>query len=494
MTEAARVLVPVAVLAPVLLALVLLLGHSATWIDRAGRWGGPVAALPTLALALVAVARAGDAPLDGPWWQLDGLGAVFMATTAVVGMSACAMSPAYLRANPSSRAGSVASRRLYWVVLLLFWAVLIAIPLADNLGVAWILLEATTAASALLVAFSGKRSAIEAGWKYLVLTSLGLAFALFGIVILSVQLTASGGGATDLGWGQIAARAPGLQSAAVVTAFVLVVAGLATKGGWAPVHNWLPDAHSEAPPPVSALLSAALLPTVALVAWRLARALGPAVGEDTVQILFIGFGIASLAVAVPFLWRPLPWKRLLAYSSLEHMGVIVLAIGIDHPIATAGALLHVAGHGVAKSLGFSAAVPLQRYQPAAARRPPRGLAHLDRALAGAVGVSLAALAGLPPSPLFISEILVLAGGAEAGLTWVVVVAAGLLALGFLGMAHTLVEGLGGRGTGRRPSSPRGTRPILTMTCVATVLLLALTVLAHRLPDSTLLHSLSGGFS
>ncbi len=181
------------------------------------------------------------------------------------------MSPAYLRANPSSRAGSVASRRLYWIVLLLFWAVLIAIPLADNLGVAWILLEATTAASALLVAFSGKRSAIEAGWKYLVLTSLGLAFALFGIVILSVQLSASGGGATDLGWGQIAARAPALQSAAVVTAFVLMVAGLATKGGWAPVHNWLPDAHSEAPPPVSALLSAALLPTVALVAWRLAR-------------------------------------------------------------------------------------------------------------------------------------------------------------------------------------------------------------------------------
>ena len=285
------------------------------------------------------------------------------------------MSPSYLRANPSSRSGALGSRRLYWTVVFLFWAVLIAIPVVDNLGVAWILLEATTAASAMLVAFSGKRSAIEAGWKYLVLTSLGLAFALFGIVILCVQVAADGGGAAELDWEDLAARAPGLHNAAVAAAFVMILAGLATKGGWAPVHNWLPDAHSEAPPPVSALLSAALLPTVALVAWRLAIALAPAVGEDNVQILFIGFGVASLAVAVPFLWRPLPWKRLLAYSSLEHMGVIVLAIGIDHPIATAGALLHVAGHGIAKSLGFSAAdpapaLPARRLPPATARPCP----------------------------------------------------------------------------------------------------------------------------
>ncbi len=494
MTELARVLVWVAPLAPLVVALVALFGGSATWIDHVGRWGGMVAGLPALILAGLAVARAGDPALTGSWWQVDGLGGVFLATTAVVGMSAAFMSPSYLRANPSSRSGALGSRRLYWTVVFLFWAVLIAIPVVDNLGVAWILLEATTAASALLVAFSGKRSAIEAGWKYLVLTSLGLAFALFGIVILCVQVAADGGGAAELDWEDLAARAPGLHNAAVAAAFVMILAGLATKGGWAPVHNWLPDAHSEAPPPVSALLSAALLPTVALVAWRLAIALAPAVGEDTVQILFIGFGIASLAVAVPFLWRPLPWKRLLAYSSLEHMGVIVLAIGIDHPIATAGALLHVAGHGIAKSLGFSAAIPLQRYQPAASRRPPRGLARLDRGLAGAVGVSLAALAGLPPSPLFISEVLVLAGACAAGLVWVAVAAAILLALGFLGMAHTLVEGLGGRPSGRRPLGPRGVRPILVVTCTSAVLLLALTVLAHRLPDSTLVQTLAGGVS
>ncbi len=354
------------------------MGRSAPWIDRVGRVGGIAAALPALALAGVALARAGEPDLTGLWWRVHGRGAVFLATTAVVGAIACAVSPPFLRGTPTSRAGSLASRRLYWSVMLAFWAVLIAVPLADNLGLAWILLEASTAASALLIAFSGKASAVEAGWKYLVLTSLGLAFTLFGIVMLCVQMAAGPDGAADLGWDRIAAAAPGLSGAAIVAAYVLMLAGLATKGGWAPVHNWLPDAHSEAPPPVSALLSAALLPTVVLVAWRLGAALSPAVGADTVRGLFVAFGLASLAVAVPFLWKPLPWKRLLAYSSLEHMGVLVLAIGIDNRVATAGALIHVAGHGVAKALGFAAAVPLLRYQPAAGRRPARGLGQLSR--------------------------------------------------------------------------------------------------------------------
>jgi hydrogenase-4 component F len=173
------------------------------------------------------------------------------------------------------------------------------------------------------------------------------------------------------------------------------------------------------------------------------------------------------------------------------MGVIVLAIGVGGPIATAGALVHVAGHGIAKSLGFAAAVPLLRYQPAAGRRPARGLARLSRPLAGAAGVSLAALAGLPPSPLFVSEVMVLWGAAAAGLTWIAVVTAVLLALGFLGMGHALVEGLGGRPSGRRPSGRRGTRLILALTCLSGALLLALTALAHRLPDSTLVLRLAG---
>ena len=126
------------------------------------------------------------------------------------------------------------------------------------------------------------------------------------------------------------------------------------------MHNWLPDAHSEAPAPVSALLSAALLPAVLLVAWRVEQALAGGVGAATARHVLIFFGLASLAVAVPFLWRPLAWKRLLAYSSLEHMGVIALGFGFGHPLAIAGAMVHIAGHALAKSLGFYAGAAAAR--------------------------------------------------------------------------------------------------------------------------------------
>jgi hydrogenase-4 component F len=486
------VLALVAPLAPVAAAVAVLFGRTAGATDRIGRWGGALAACPAGLLCALALARAGEAPLTGSWWLVDAPGAVFLATVAVVGAGSAAVSPAYLRANPSSRAGALGSRRVYWIGFLLFWAALLAVPLAGNLAVAWILVEATTAASALLVAYSGKRSSLDAGWKYLVLTSVGLTVALFGIVVLYVTAASGDASLAVLDWGALAAHAPALAHDPALAAFVLIVAGLATKVGWAPVHNWLPDAHSEAPPPVSALLSAALLPTVALVAWRLALAMEPAVGRDAVRTLFVGFGLASLAVAVPFLWRPLPWKRLLAYSSLEHMGVIALAIGFQHPLATAGALLHVLGHGVAKALGFYVTIPLLRYQPSAARRPPRGLAALDRSIAGALGLSLGTLSGLPPSPLFLSELLILSGGFAVGLSWVSALAAGLLALGFLGLASVLVEGLAGRPSGRRPSGSRGTRQIAALAFVAAASLLTLTLLGYGLAGSDIVRAVAGG--
>jgi hydrogenase-4 component F len=486
------VLAHLAPLAPPAVAAAVVPCRTATTADRVGRWGALAAALPALVLAAVALLRADEPPRTGSWWLVDAQGAVFLLTIAVVGAVAAAVSPAHLRAHPSSRAGALGTRRVYWCALLLFWGALLAVPLAGNLGIAWILAEATTAASALLVAFSGSRSSLEAGWKYLVLTSAGLTIALFGIVALHAVAGDGEGGLGALDWARLAERAPALDHDAALAAFVLVVVGLAAKAGWAPVHNWLPDAHSEAPPPVSALLSAALLPAVALVAWRLALALEPAVGTGAVRVLFIGFGLASLAVAVPFLWRPLPFKRLLAYSSLEHMGVIAVAIGVQHPLATAGALLHVMGHGVAKALGFSAAVPLLRYQPSAGRRPPRGLAAQSPRLAGAVGLSLGALSGLPPSPLFVSELLVMAGAFAAGLAWLGAVTAVLLALGFLGMAHALVEGLAGRPSGRRPRGPRGTRTVTVLAALSLAALAALTVLAVRLPASALVHSVAAG--
>jgi hydrogenase-4 component F len=466
--------------------LIALAGGVLVCLARTPSMADRLNTIAACATALAAFVLAGLA-LSGEerhtrWLDVDGTGGVFVAVIAAVGLCSALVSPAYLRTSGRSWFTAARSRRAYYAALHAFWAALLVVPLVANLALAWLVVEATTGASALLVSFTGSRRALEAGWKYLVLTTLGLAVALLGIVVLAIAqsgLGHSGLGALD--WRALEG-AP-LPRETTLVALVLIVAGLATKIGWAPVHNWLPDAHSEAPAPISALLSAALLPTVALVAWRVKTALEGAAGPGAAGALFIGFGLASMIVAVPFLWRALPWKRLLAYSSLEHMGVIALGIGFGTPLAIAGVLVHVAGHALAKALGFYAALPLLRADPEAVSRPPAGVAGAPTATA--MGVSLIALAALPPSPLFVSELLIALGGVDAGETAVVAVAVVALALGFLGLLHALFEGVL-IGTGERR---RGDRWIGALTTVLGAGLLALTAAAMLLPGSAFMERL-----
>ena len=427
---------------PVLTAAAVWAGEGhADGLHRAG-------ALVTAGLvgSLAAVAAFEPGPELGGWVVVDHAASIYLALAALVGGAAALLSPAYLRHHESGFFRGW-SHRSYYAAFHLFWVTVVVIAIASNLATAWVAIEASTATSALLVVFTGRHEALEAGWKYLVLTSVGLTVALFGITLLY-----AGGphphALSQLDWPALAADARALPHALTLTAFLLVTGGLAAKIGWAPVHQWLPDAHAEAPAPVSALLSGVLLPTVMLVAWRLGGALGTGIGGG-VHSIFLGFGLLSLAAAIPFLWRRQPLKRLLAYSSLEHMGVVALGLGIGTPLAIAGALVHVAGHGVAKALGFFAAGSALVIDPSAARRPAIGLARSSPGTAAMLGLSLLALAGLPPSPLFLSEALILAAGFATPRWWVSVLAAGLLALAFIGVLGALLEGLGGRPRSRR---------------------------------------------
>ena len=453
-------------------------------VARVGAVATSILALTLAGLAEHAAAR----PVAGRWIIIDAAGALLLAVVAVVGLASVLTSSSYLSSAGGSFVAEHRRDRVYYLVLLVFWAILLAVPLAGNLGAAWLLIEATTAASAMLVGFSGKAHALEAGWKYLILTSLGLGVALLGIAILAAG--DHSGGIDGLAWARLATVEPGRS--VVLTAYLLVMVGLATKIGWAPVHNWLPDAHSEAPPPVSALLSAALLPTVLLVAWRTEHALAPVLGIHAAQRVLIGFGLVSLAVAVPFLWRPMPFKRLLAYSSLEHLGVMALGIGFGTPLALTGVAVHIAGHAIAKSLGFYAATPLLSHEPRAARHAVSGIGRTSPALGATIGISLGALSGLPPSPLFVSEVLILAGGVSSGRPWPAAIAAVLLALGFLGLAHAGIDTIAGRPRRRRHSAPTGLRAVTVLAGASFVLLAGLAAAAPWLSGGSFVAALVRG--
>ena len=279
MTELATPLVVAVIAVPLISAGAVGLMPSLHAADRLNTVAALLTAGLALTLAGIALASAPDVAARQSWYVLDAAGGVFLALIAVVGLASALTSASYLRHAGQGFFSARRARASYYAAFNLFWAALLATPLADNLGVAWLLIEATTATSALLVAFSGKRSALEAGWKYVVLTTLGLTVTLLGIVVL---FAAVGGVATlrNLDWQLLASRGPDLPPETTLVAFVLILVGLAAKIGWAPVHNWLPDAHSEAPPPISAMLSAALLPTVLLIAWRTELALEPAIGLE----------------------------------------------------------------------------------------------------------------------------------------------------------------------------------------------------------------------
>lgn len=477
-------------------------------LARTGAVATGVLAVLTGALALAAPGN----PYTGTWLVLDAAGGLLLVLVGGVGLLSVLVSPAYLGTTTSTLVGERRGVRTYYSVLYAFWAALLAVPVAGTLGGAWLLVEATTAASALLVGFSGRARSLEAGWKYLVLTSLGLGVALLGVVLLAAGVP--GGGIGALAWTALPDYAGGRDTALV--AYLLLVAGLAAKIGWAPVHNWLPDAHSEAPAPVSALLSAALLPTVLLVAWRSADGLGPVLGEATVRQVLLLFGLASVLVSVPFLARQLAWKRLLAYSSLEHMGVIAIGLAFGTPLALAGVAVHVVAHGLAKSLGFCLVTPLLAHVPDAARVPLSGVVRTRPLLGGAIGLCLGTLSGMPPSPLFVSEVLIVMGGFQAGRPWAAALTALALALVFVCLTRSLLEITLGEPRGGGEPVPRQGREtagvaaaapgavpapalpglfgvrVLVPTCL--VLLLALAGVAPYLPGTDLVHALVEGIS
>jgi len=292
----------------------------------------------------------------------------------------------------------------------LFLFSIIAVYLASNLGLLWIMMEATTLASALLVGFYNTEGAIEAGWKYLIVCTVGLAFALFGTIVIYVSAVHAGlRPEVALQWLVLAKAGQVLAGSKTLLklGFIFLVVGYGTKIGLVPMHSWLPDAHAEAPSPVSAMLSAGLLNCAVYALMRYDAIITHAIAATFSHRLFIFFGAASVLVAGLLMIVQQDLKRLLAYSSVEHMGIIATGLGLGGFFGLYGALLHIFTHSMAKSLLFFGAGQVRETIGTSKISMLKGLARTLPWTSAALVTGLVAIVGLPPFGLFVSEFSIL---------------------------------------------------------------------------------------
>jgi hydrogenase-4 component F len=415
-------------------------GGALVW-SRRGRWAerlaaGSVGVMTVAALWLAAVTLAvGQVTAFDGLVVVDALGAALLALTVIVAGLAMAASPRHVRHELASGAYRPEDEGRYYALFLLFAASLAAVPLLDNLGLLWVAIEATTVVSALLVGIARTPEAIEAAWKYLILGTVGIGFALLGTLLAyASSVPVLGESSEALNWTRLVSIAPALDPNLIRLSFVFALAGYGTKVGLVPFHTWLPDAHSQAPSPISALLSGVSLAAALYVLVRFHLVAVGALGPDFSSTLLIAFGLLSLLVALPFLVVQQDLKRLLAYSSIEHMGLLALGVGFGGPLALLGVILHVGLHALVKASLFVAAGDLvQQYGS-------RRLARIRGALASApvsgagLGAGVVLLAGLPPSSLFVTEFAIVVGGVTQGYAPAAALAAALLALGAVAVA------------------------------------------------------------
>ncbi|WP_378953492.1 hydrogenase 4 subunit F [Pelosinus sp. sgz500959] len=354
----------------------------------------------------------------------------------------------------------------YYGLFNLFVFTMMSVLLVENLGLLWVAVEATTLASALLVAFYFNHSALEAAWKYVMVCTVGICLALLGTILLYyAQVNVAGGELQALSWLELKKIGAQLDPAIAKLAFIFILIGYGTKAGLAPMHTWLPDAHSQAPSPVSGLLSGALLSCAVYAVMRNLIIVQAVVNREFLYYLLIGFGVFSIVIAIPFILVQHDIKRLLAYSSVEHMGIIILGIGIGVPQAVYGALLHMINHAIAKSaLFYMAGTIIQEYQTKHIARI-RGLVKAMPLIGALFIMTILAITGTPPFGIFISKLIVIKGAFESG--WVVlgVLVLFLLAGIFAGMMYYCLS----MSFGAKPKSRAATVSIDKLAYVAMVI-------------------------
>ncbi|MGN6097480.1 MAG: proton-conducting transporter transmembrane domain-containing protein [Bosea sp. (in: a-proteobacteria)] len=418
----------VLVLAPAAaIVLILLIGRprAAEMLNLAA------SALSLLAILGILAARpATELTFWGDYVVIDGFGTWTILCAAIVYFLASLYAVGYMR-----QLGEEGRLHRFYALFAGFGLSTLVGPMMNNAGLYWIAIELTTLISTFLVAFEREATSIEAAWKYIIVVSAGISLALLGTVLFYWSGTFVLGPTYDMTWKALQEVAPRLNPSLVSLSFLLVLIGYGTKVGLAPMHTWLPDAHSEGPAPVSALLSGALLNTAMVGIVRYLTVADAAGIAMLARGTLLALGAFSLFVASMFIVRQKGLKRLMAYSSVEHMGVIALGFGFAGPLGTAGALYHMLNHSLNKSLMFFGAGAVMRaYQTKRISNIKQVMRQLPTLgglwLAGAVAIT-----GAPPFALFLSELAIIRAGLAKANYALVGLMAVLLVIIFVGFLN-----------------------------------------------------------
>ena len=362
--------------------------------------------------------RGAISALDG-FLRADALSALVIGLITFVALTCAIYAVGYFRADARAARIGDAQLRRYYVLTPLFVAAMLLVPMADNLGVMWVATEATTLASVWLVTFYNQKTSFEAGWKYIMIGSVGISLALFGTVFTYYSAVGVLGPDTQRGmnWSLLAGIADRFDRKAMRLAFILVLLGYGTKAGLAPMHTWKPDAYAEAPVPTAALLGAGFINCAIYGIARFDVLAVKCLGQEFPGKLLAGFGVASILVAAPFILTQRNFRRILAYSSIDHAGIMVAALGFGGRLGALGVTLHMLFHAVTKPLMFFCAGNVQQHFATPYFWKVRGVIHSLPWTGALFLLATLAVTGTPPFSIFQSEFNILSAALVAGRGW-----------------------------------------------------------------------------
>lgn len=426
------------------------------------------------------------ASMAGGWLVLDALGLLFLSIASVLFLAAAVYGIGYLgreRRHPRADVEegflfTNAPEAVFVGCLLLFLGAMTLVTASHHLGLLWIGVEATTLASAPLIYFHRHHRSLEATWKYLLICSVGIALALLGNFFLGVAASTGGDGALPLVMERLMGGAGELQAPWLKAAFILSLVGYGTKMGLAPLHTWLPDAHSEAPSVISALLSGALLNCAFLGILRMEQVCVAAGMGSFARELLVLMGLVSMGVAAVFILGQTDYKRLLAYSSVEHVGILSLGVGLGGA-GVFGAMFHAVNHSLTKAMLFLVAGHVLALYETKMVAQVRGLTRVAPVTGVLWLAGFFAISGVPPFGTFLSEFTILKAAFDGHRDVVGVIYLACLALIFMGMATAFLGMAQGRPPQRLGVAPVTGRTWMLAPCV--VLAMAVLWLGCHLP-------------